>query len=85
MYSTRFHELMTRGFSLSNKIYFKEFDQHEFNQWIDDCKRLLAKCEPEPEGFPWFPDLRHIEEVVMLLAKTSSRISKGEITYIGIF
>ena len=85
MYSSRFQELMTEGYALSNKLYFKEFNQHEFNKWIDDCELLLAKCEPEPDGFPWCPDPRHIEEIVMLLSETSSKISKGEITYIGIF
>ncbi len=85
MYYSRFQELMTTGYALSNKIYFKEFDPHEFDQWIEDCQRLLSSCEPEPEGFPWFPSPRHIEEIVMLLAKTGSRISRGEITYIGIF
>ncbi len=84
MFPSRFHELMTRGFSLSNKRYFREWNQYEFDEWIAACRRLLSCCEPEPP-FPWFPDHRHIEEVVMLLAKTSSRISKGEITYIGIF
>jgi len=85
MYYSRSQELMTTGYALSNKIYLKELDPHEFDQWINDCRRLLAQRDPEPEGFPWFPDHRHIEEIVMLLAKTSSRISKGEITYIGIF
>ena len=85
MFTSRFQELMTEGYALSNKLYFNEFDPDEFHQWINDCKRILAKCEPEPDGFPWFPDHRHIEEIVMLLSKTSSRISRGEITYIGIF
>lgn len=84
MYDARCQELMTMGYSLSNKLHFKEFDPDEFNQWVEDCERLLANCEPEPEGFPWCPDSRHIEEIVMLLSKTSSRISKGEIEYMGI-
>ena len=84
MYYSRFQELMTQGYSLANKLYFKEFNQHEFDRWIDDCKRLLAQCEPEPDGFPWFPDHRHIEEIVMLLAETSSRISRGQVQYLGL-
>jgi len=75
---------MTRGFSLSNKLHFRQWNQHEFDEWIEDCQRLLSSCEPEPDGFPWFPDHRHIEEIVMLLGKTRSRISRGEITYVGI-
>ena len=83
MYS-RFQELMTRGFALSNKRYFREWNQYEFEAWIEDCQSLLSSCEPEPDGFPWCPDHRHIEEIVMLLSATSSRISKGEITYVGL-
>jgi len=84
MYHSRFQELMTKGYALSNKLYFKEFDSHEFDKWINDCKRLLAKCAPEPDGFPWFPSPRHIEEIVMLLAKTSRNISRGQIEYTGL-
>ena len=83
MYSTRFQELMTQGYSLSNKWYFKEWNQHEFDEWIEDCKNILSSCEPEPY-FPWFPEPTHIEEIVMLLGRTRSKISKGEITYVGL-
>ncbi len=84
MFTSRFGTLMTEGYTLSNKLYFKEFDPHEFDEWIAACRSLLSCCEPEPH-FPWCPDPRHIEEIVMLLSKTSSRISRGEITYVGIF
>ena len=84
MYHSRFQELMTTGYALSNNLYFKEFKQHEFNKWIEDCERLLANCEPEPQGFPWCPDTRHIEEIVMLLSETSSKISRGQIEYTGL-
>lgn len=84
MYSVRFRELMTAGYALANKLYFSQFDPHEFDQWIEDCRRFLSRCEPEPEGFPWCPDPRHIEEIVMLLATTRSRISRGEIQYLGV-
>ncbi len=85
MYHSRFQELMTTGYALSNKLYFKEFDQHEFSQWIGDCERLLANCEPEPQGFPWCPDTRHIEEIVMLLQKVSGEILRGQVAVMGIF
>ena len=84
MFTSRFGTLMTEGYALANKIYFKEFDEYEFNQWINDCELLLAKCEPEPDGFPWCPNPRHIEEIVMLLAKTSSKISRGQTEYTGV-
>ncbi len=85
MYYSRFQQLMTQGYSLANKWHFKEWNQHEFDQWIEDCQRLLSSCEPEPDGFPWFPDHRHIEEVVVLLSKTSSKISRGQIESTGLF
>ena len=75
---------MTQGFALANKLSFKEFDQHEFQAWIEDCESLLSCCEPEPAGFPWCPDSRHIEEIVMLLSATRSRISRGEVHYTGL-
>jgi len=77
MFTSRFGTLMTEGYALSNKLYFNEFDPHEFNQWIAACRSLLSLCEPEPY-FPWNPDPRHIEELVMLLAATRSRISRGQ-------
>ena len=83
MFTSRFGTLMTEGYTLSNKLYFNEFDPHEFDQWISDCRRLLAKCEPEPY-FPWNSDPRHIEELVMLLGKTRYKISKGQIQYTGL-
>jgi hypothetical protein len=76
---------MTTGYALVNKLYFEEFDESEFDAWIEDCHKILSACKPEPEGFPWSPDHRHIEEIVMLLSKTSSRISRGEIEYMGVF
>ena len=74
---------MTAGFSLSNKFYFGEWNPDEFKQWIEDCQTLLSYCEPEPH-FPCFPDRRHIEEIVMLLQKVSSEISRGNIRYVGL-
>jgi len=83
MYHSRFQALMTTGYALANKLYFKEFDPEEFNQWIEGCERLLANCEPEPH-FPLNPDPRHIEEIVFLLLKVSSEISRGQVDYRGI-
>jgi hypothetical protein len=83
MYS-RFQALMTTGYALANKLYFKEFDESEFAAWIKDCQSLLSCCEPEPDGFPLCPSIGHIEEVVMLLSATSGKISRGEITYTGV-
>jgi hypothetical protein len=85
MNAARFQELIVKGFSLSNKISFREWNQDEFETWIDDCRDLLSRCEPEPEGFPWCPDQSHIEEIVMLLSQTRSRISRGDISYVGLF
>jgi hypothetical protein len=84
MFTSRFQELMTRGYSLANKWYFKEWIQSEFDQWIEECHSLLSSCEPEPY-FPWFPESTHIEEIVMLLAETRSKISKGQVQYTGLF
>jgi len=83
MYTTRFQALMTEGYALSNKIHFNEFDPHEFGQWLSACRSLLSLCEPEPY-FPWNPDPRHIEELVMLLSATQRKISKGEVQYTGL-
>ena len=83
MYHSQFQELMTTGYALANKLYFREFDESEFDQWIEDCQSLLSCCEPEPY-FPSCPDHRHIEEIVMLLQKVSSEISSGEVEYLGI-
>jgi hypothetical protein len=79
----RFQELMTEGFSLSNKFYFGEWNPDEFAAWIKDCQNLLSCCEPEPY-FPSCSDHRHIEEIVMLLQKVSSEISRGQVEYLGI-
>ena len=76
---------MTKGYALANKWDFKEFDQHEFEAWVQDCISLLSRCEPEPHGFPWCPDHRNIEEIVMLLQRVSGKISRGDITYTGLF
>jgi len=84
MYSGRFQELMTTGYALANKLYFKEFNENEFHRWIRDCKSLLANCEPEP-CFPYFPTVNHIEEIVMLLHKVSREILRGQVDYTGIF
>jgi len=83
MFNARFQDLMIQGFSISNKIYFKEFDQHEFEVWITECRSLLSLCEPEPY-FPWSLDPHHIEELVMLLMHTLHQICRGEIEYQGI-
>ena len=79
----RFQALMTTGYALANKLYFKEFDPNEFDQWVQDCQSLLSSCEPEPH-FPSCPDHRHIEEIVFLLLKVSNGISRGEFEYLGI-
>ena len=84
MYHARFQALMTTGYALANKLYFEEFDESEFDQWIEDCQTLLSSCEPEPDGFPLCPTIGHIEEVVMLLSATWSKISRGEIQYTGL-
>ena len=84
MYSIRFQELMTKGHALANKLYFGEFNESEFQRWVQDCQHLLANCEPEPY-FPCFPDHRHIEEIVFLLQKVLGEISRGQIEYVGIF
>lgn len=82
---SRFQELMTQGFSIANKLYFKEFDESEFDQWIEDCQSLLSSCEPEPDGFPLCPTIGHIEEIVMLLQKVSGEILRGRVAYMGFF
>ena len=79
----RFQELMTQGFSLANKLYFKEFNENEFHRWVEDCERLLANCEPQP-AFPWFPTYQHIEEIVMLLSDTRHKIFRREVYYMGL-
>ena len=83
MFTSRFQELMTQGYALANKLYFKEFDPHEFDLWIEDCQSLLSCCEPEPH-FPLNRDPRHIEEIVFLLQKVWGEISRGEVEYLGI-
>ncbi len=83
MITPRFQELMTRGYVLTNKIYFRELGPHEFDQWIRECRHLLSRCEPEPY-FPWFPDHRHIEEIVFLLQKVWGQISRGQVEYMGL-
>ena len=83
MITLRFRQLMTEGYGFANKWYFKEFNESEFQNWVQDCRNLLSRCEPEPY-FPRFPDHGDIEEIVFLLAMTSSRISKGKIEYIGL-
>jgi hypothetical protein len=84
MYSARFQKLMTTGYGLASKLHFKELAPREFDQWVQDCRSLLSKCEPEPDGFPWWPDERHIEEIVFLLQKVLGQISRREIQYMGI-
>jgi len=83
MYQSKIQDLMTKGFSLSNKWHFKEWSDAEFDAWVQDCETLLAYCEPEPR-FPWFPDERHIEEIVAILGETRRKISNREITYSGL-
>lgn len=80
----KFQELMTKGFSLSNKWYFREWNQREFEDWIEGCRSLLSYCDPEPM-LPWYPDQRHIEEIVAILGETRHKISRGEIEYTGLF
>jgi hypothetical protein len=83
MYDARIRDLMTRGYALANKWYFKEFNTNEFDKWIDDCKSLLSCCDPEP-NFPDFPTVSHVEEIVMLLGRMSAKIARGEVEYLGI-
>jgi hypothetical protein len=80
----KFQDLMTRGFSLSNKLYYKELSQSEFDKWTQECKDILSCCEPEP-GFPWYPRPENIEEIVMTLGQIRSKISRGEIEYTSLF
>jgi hypothetical protein len=82
MYS-RFQELMTEGYALSNKLHFGEWNPDEFDAWINNCQSLLSCCEPEPY-FPSCPGPRHIEEVVFLLLKVSGEIVRGHIQYMGV-
>jgi hypothetical protein len=79
----RFQELMTQGHSLSNKFYFGQWNQDEFERWLDDCHNLLSSCEPEPQ-LPWFPNVQHIEEIVMLLWETRHKIFRREVYYMGL-
>ena len=83
MLTSRVQELMTRGYSLSNKFYFGQWNQDEFEAWVEACYSLISACKPEPY-FPCFPDHRHIEEIVMILMVTSRKILKGEIEYQGL-
>ena len=83
MYSIRFQELMTKGYTLANKLYFGEFNECEFQRWVQDCQHLLANCEPEPP-FPYFPNVNHIEEIVMILMFTLRKIVHGEVEYQGL-
>jgi hypothetical protein len=83
MYHSRFQELMTEGYALSNKLHFGEWNPDEFEAWIKDCQSLLSCCEPEPY-FPSCPDRRHIEEIVFLLLKVSGEIVRGHIQYMGV-
>jgi len=79
----RFQNLINQGFSIANKWYFKEFDESEFEAWIEACRDLLSDCEPEP-AFPWFPNVQHIEEIVMLLSETRHKIFRRETYYMGL-
>ena len=80
---TRFQDLITQGFSIANKCYFKEFDESEFEAWIGACRSLLSSCDPEP-AFPWFPTVQNIEEIVMLLSETRHKIFRREVYYTGL-
>jgi hypothetical protein len=84
MFTSRCQALMTQGFSLANKWYFRQWNQYEFDKWIDDCRSLLSSCEPEPY-LPYFPTVSNIEEIVMLLGTMSAKISRGQVQYLGIF
>jgi len=84
MLSSRVQELMTKGYALSNKFRFRQWNEDEFEKWIDSCYDIIAACKPEPY-FPCFPDYRHIEEIAMILMHTLRKISKGEIEYQGLF
>lgn len=84
MITPRFRELMIQGYALSNKLHFGEWNPGEFDQWVQDCRTLLSRCEPEPEGFPWFPSYRHIEEIVFLLQRVRGQILRGQRQYLGL-
>ena len=79
----RFQELMTQGFSIANKWYFKEFDESEFEAWIGACRSLLSDCDPEPT-FPWFPIVHDIEQIICLLSETRHKILRREVYYMGL-
>ena len=84
MLALRIQELMIQGHALSNKFYFGQWNQGEFEAWVEACYSLISACKPEPY-FPCFPDHRHIEEIVFLLQKVLGEISRGQIEYMGIF
>jgi len=83
MLSSRIHELMTQGYALSSKYYFGQWNQSEFEGWVEECYDIVAACTPEPE-FPYFPDHRNIEEIVLILMHTLHRILRGETKYQGL-
>jgi len=83
MLSSRIHELMTQGYALSNKFRFGEWNQGEFEAWVEECYDIVAACKPEPY-FPCSPTVGHIEEIVSILMVTSRKIFHGEIEYQGL-
>ena len=83
MLTSQVQELMTQGYALSNKFHFGQWNQGEFEAWVNECYDIIAACEPELY-FPLFPDHRHIEEIVLILMVTSRKISHGEIEYQGL-
>ena len=76
MYSIRFQELMTKGYALSNKFHFGQWNEDEFQAWVEDCYDIVAACKPEP-CFPSLPDHRHIEEIVMFAHAHTTQDVKG--------
>ena len=83
MLTSRIQELMTKGYALSNKFRFGQWNQEEFETWVNECYEIIAACKTEPY-FPCFPDHRNVEEIVMILMVTTRKISHGEIQYQGL-
>jgi hypothetical protein len=84
MITLRLRQLMTQGFGISNKFYFDELEDGEFDAWVSECRCLLSRCKPQPQGFPWCPDHHQIQEIVFLLLETNNKILSGKIEYMGI-
>ena len=83
MYSTRFQELMTQGYSLATNGTSRNGTNTSSMSGLTSAGAFWLAVNLN-HHFPWFPEPTHIEEIVMLLAETSSRISRGQIEYAGV-